>query len=165
MKKVLTYGLLAAGLAVIGYLIYFNMTAVEDGDYAPDFEATTTAGKKFKLSDHKGDYVLLDFWASWCGPCRVEFPEMIKLYEDVGDKLTIVSIALEKDGQAGIDAAKRHGFPWKYQIVEESNFVMTGDISSLYGVSSIPTKILIGPKGQISLNPSYDLIRDKVNSL
>lgn len=138
--------LIAVSLVVIGFL-YLKWTAAGEGDPAPEIEAVLVDGTDFKLSDLKGDYVLLSFWGSWCGPCRVKAPSLVALHQKYKSKLKVVSIALEKDAKAGEIVARKDGFTWKYRIVEESSFVMMSSVAQKYGVTEIPTMFLISPEG------------------
>lgn len=149
MKKALRFTFVIIILSIIGYFGYIKFSAADEGDPAPDFEATLIDGSSFKLSDLNGDYVLLDFWASWCPPCRREAPILVETHAKYGDQLKIVSVALEKTGKNGKLAAEKYGFTWKHQIIEETAFVMLSGIAQKYGVSEIPTKFLISPKGRI----------------
>lgn len=136
----------AAALVILGF-IYLKWTAAEEGDQAPEIQAVLVDGSDFKLSELRGNYVLLNFWASWCGPCRVKTPSMIDLHQRYKSKLKVVSIALEKDAASTKLAGKQLGFTWNEQIVEESSFVMMSSIAQKYGVSEIPTLFLISPEG------------------
>lgn len=138
--------LIGASLVLIGF-IYLKWTAADEGDPAPEIQAVLTNGSDFKLSDLQGDYVLLSFWGSWCGPCRAETPLLIDLHQRYKPKLKVVSIALEKDAKATELVGKEMGFSWKHQIVEESSFVMMSSMAQKYGVTEIPTLFLISPDG------------------
>ena len=137
---------MAAALVVFGF-IYLKSKAANEGDEAPEIQAVLVDGSPFKLSDLRGEYVLLDFWGSWCGPCRAKSPHLIALHQKYKTKLSVVSVALEKDAKAAEVAAKRDGFTWKYRIVEESRFVMMSDVAQKYGVTEIPKMFLISPDG------------------
>ena len=136
----------AAALVVFGF-IYLKSKAANEGEEAPEIQAVLVDGSPFKLSDLRGEYVLLDFWGSWCGPCRAKSPHLIALHQKYKTKLSVVSVALEKDAKAAEVAAKRDGFTWKYRIVEESRFVMMSDVAQKYGVTEIPKMFLISPDG------------------
>jgi thiol-disulfide isomerase/thioredoxin len=138
--------LIAISLVVIGF-IYLKLTAADEGDPAPEIQAVLVDGTDFKLSELKGDYVLLSFWGSWCGPCRVKAPSLVALHQKYKSKLKVVSVALEKDAKAGKIVAEKDGFTWKYQIVEESSYVMLSSTAQKYGVTEIPTMFLISPDG------------------
>lgn len=149
MNKFFKFVLPAIVLAYFGFQFYVKFSGAEEGDLAPDFEAELIDGTPFKLSELQGKYVLLDFWASWCGPCRMVTPNLAILHEKYSDKLTIVTVALEKSGDAWIHAAQQDGFTWKHQIVEINQFVLLNTIAQEYGVSEIPAKFLISSKGKL----------------
>lgn len=149
--------LITASLVLIGF-IYLKWSAADEGDEAPEIQAELIDGSNFKLSELRGNYVLLNFWGSWCGPCRVENPALVELHKRMGDKLKIVTIALEKDASAGVAVSKLDGFAWKHQIVEESSFVMLSSIAQKYGVSEIPTTFLISPEGILLGKKSFEEI-------
>lgn len=124
-----------------------HVKPLEIGSVAPDFTLNDVNGKAVKLSDFKGKYVLLDFWASWCVPCRKENPNVVKAYQQFKDKnFTVVGIALEEKGktEAWTAAIKKDGLPWT-QVVDFENAVA----GKLYKVSAIPADFLIDPSGRI----------------
>lgn len=153
------------GLLVFAFLAYWFLIRKPDtskGTPAPDFETQLVDGQSFKISDLKGSYVLLDFWGSWCPPCRRDNPNLVAIYDRYNgqsfkgaDGFEVVTIALEKDGKRWEAAAKKDGFKWPYQIVQESRFVLTAPLAKKYGVSDVPAKFLIDPQGHIILsNPT-----------
>lgn len=119
---------------------------LEVGDTAPPLQAQTIDGKPFDLEDHRGKYVLLDFWATWCKPCIAEFPRLKEAYEAAGQDARFVMISLSLD--ADIEAPRRflaeEKLPWHQVYLGEENRV-----SKAYGLSSIPATFLIGPDGKI----------------
>lgn len=89
------------------------LKSLQVGQEAPDFVLQDVNGKEVRLSDIKGKIKLLDFWASWCGPCRLENPNMVKLYNDYKDKgLAIVSVSLDTDKAKWLKAIEADGLPW-----------------------------------------------------
>ena len=156
--------LISISLVVIGF-IYLKWTAADEGDPAPEIQAELVDGTDFKLSDLLGDYVLLSFWGSWCGPCRVKAPSLIALHQKYKSKLKVVSIALEKDAAAGDIVAKKDGFTWKYQIVEESSFVMLSSTAQKYGVTAIPTMFLISPEGILLGKKSLEEVEELMEGI
>ena len=149
MKKVLQILLIFLVLAYIGYRGY---TAAKNsaGSSAPAIEEVLINGEHFKLSDLEGKYVLIDFWGSWCPPCRKENPKLVELYNTHGDKdFEIVSIAVEKDKNRTPKAIKKDGLIWPYHIVQESRYVLAAPLAIKYGVTDLPAKYLIDPVGNI----------------
>ncbi len=151
---------------VIGYIIYYfyKQPIYKSGEMSKDFNATLIDGQSFKLYDLHGKYVLLDFWGSWCGPCRVENPELAALYNTYNNRdfksaggFEIVSVAIETKKESWEKAIKSDGLSWKYQIGEFERF--KSPIATLYGVKEIPTKYFISPEGRILMvNPKISEI-------
>lgn len=118
------------------------------GKPAPDFEETKPDGSTMKLSDLKGKVVLLDFWASWCGPCRRENPNVVKLYEQYKDKgFTVMSVSLDKDRQRWLDAIEKDNLSWPNHVSDLKYW--SSKAAKLYGVTGIPYTVLIDAEGNI----------------
>jgi len=123
------------------------LTRVGIGNKAPDFDGLTPEGKSIKLSDHFGKYLLLDFWASWCGPCRRENPNLVKAYQKYHDKgFEIFAVSLDKDKEAWLKGIKDDNLSWTH--VSDLAF-WNSAAAKLYGVRAIPANVLIDPNGVI----------------
>lgn len=120
------------------------------GNIAPDFTQTDTAGVNVSLHDFKGKYVLIDFWASWCKPCRRENPFVIQAFNKYKDKgFTIISVSLDAPGwkDKWLNAIHQDGIGgWTH--LSDLNF-WDNAVSKLYGIRSIPMNFLVNPKGII----------------
>lgn len=136
-----------------------NPFNVEKGDKAPDIELPSPSGKTYKLSDLKGKVVLLDFWASWCGPCRRANPHVVELYEKYKDKgFTVYSVSLDRTGQKErwTEAIQEDKLTWPYHVSDLKFWA--SHPAKVYGVKAIPATFLIDKKGKIaSVNPRNNL--------
>ncbi|GAA3964271.1 TlpA disulfide reductase family protein [Mucilaginibacter dorajii] len=136
-----------AGKVLKKQLDALKFTAV--GSLAPDFTQNDVNGVPVKLSSFRGKYVLLDFWASWCGPCRQENPNVVRNYNKYKAKnFTVLGVSLDKaDGKAAwLAAIKNDGLDWTQ--VSDLKF-WNNDVAALYSITSIPQNYLIGPDGKI----------------
>ncbi len=121
--------------------------ATTDGSMAPDINLPTPAGNNVALSSLKGKYVLLDFWASWCGPCRHENPNVVAAYNKYKDKnFTVFSVSLDNDKDKWQEAIKRDELDWTH--VSDLKGWQSG-AAAMYGVEAIPANFLIDPSGKI----------------
>ena len=135
------------GTAYKAVLDQLKATAV--GSIAPDFTQNDPNGKPVSLSSFKGKYVLLDFWASWCQPCRQENPNVVKVYNQYKTKnFTVLGVSLDRPNgkDAWLKAIKDDGLTWNH--VSDLQF-WNNQVAALYGVRSIPGNFLIDPTGKI----------------
>jgi len=119
------------------------------GAIAPDFTQHNTDNQPVKLSSFRGKYVLIDFWASWCRPCRAENPNLVKAYAQFKDKnfsILGVSVDAEKDREKWLAAIEKDGLIWPQVIAPNAEKDNAG---KLYSIKSIPSNFLIDPQGKI----------------
>jgi peroxiredoxin len=126
-----------------------QLERVAVGATAPDFTQATPDGKPLTLSSLRGKYVLIDFWASWCGPCRRENPNVVAAYNKFKDKgFTILGVSLDKDTgrEAWLKAIEKDGLAWNQ--VSDLKYWQNAAAKD-YGVQAIPQNFLIDPSGKI----------------
>jgi peroxiredoxin len=119
------------------------------GAVAPEFAQADQNGKLVKLKDFRGKYVLLDFWASWCGPCRQDNPNVVRIFNQYKDKnFTVLGISLDRQGakSAWLKAIEDDKLTWTQ--VSDLNF-WKNEVALMYSVTSIPQNFLLDPQGKI----------------
>lgn len=124
-----------------------QLTQFEEGRVAPDFTQLTPEGEEMSLSDLRGKYVLIDFWASWCGPCRRENPNVVRMYKAYKDKgFEILGVSLDRDKDRWLAAIEKDQLTWRHvsDLKGWSNAV-----AQQYSIRSIPRTILLDPEGRI----------------
>ncbi len=117
------------------------------GSQAMDFTQTDPAGKPVSLSSFKGKYVLIDFWASWCRPCRMENPNVVKVYNKFKEKnFTVLGVSLDRDREPWLKAIKDDNLIWTH--VSDLKF-WNNEVATKYKIQSIPQNFLVDPSGKI----------------
>lgn len=138
----------------------------EVGRQAPDFRGEDIEGNIVRLSDFAGNYVLLDFWASWCVPCREVTPQVIEFYKLYQPKLKLISISLDSREDAWKKAIKEDGMEGLVHLRENGNVRQKEtDITFLYNIQPIPAFVLIDKKGKIIYRGKSTESVDEIKSL
>ena len=137
----------------LGQLRFFKnkievLKSLSVGALAPDFTQPDVLGNPVKLSSFRGKYVLLDFWASWCHPCRRENPNLVNVYGKYSDKnFTIISVSIDQNKQDWLQAIKKDNMTWiNVSDLKASNKSL---VQRMYVASGIPDNYLIDPNGKI----------------
>lgn len=168
LKKILSnsFVILIVTFAIfqVGRYFYFQPSVIQ-GENSPNFSAQLITGEQMQLSDLQGKYVLVDFWGSWCAPCRRENPQLVQFYKKYkdtpfqkADGLEVVSVAVERREASWKKAIQADGLNWKYHIMDKATDMRFFDspIANLFGVKEVPSKFLLNEKGQIiAVNKSF----------
>lgn len=140
--------------------------ATEPGATAPDFTLKGLDGQNVTLSSFRGQYVLLDFWASWCVPCREGMPAMKELYAKYHDKgFEIIGISDDSKEKNWRQAVEEDGTPWVHTVDEFREKGESAVVISMYGVHYIPTYILLDKEGRIIGRMEHDELAAKLAEL
>lgn len=138
MKKLVALVLLLVCLAAPAHAISLIMPGVE----APDFEIQLTDGETFKLSDQRGKVVLMNIWATWCGPCVAEMPDINRLAEDYKDELVVIGVNCGEPEQTVVDFVEENGY--SYLFAADPDYMISG---MLYPTQAIPYTVIIDGNG------------------
>jgi len=136
---------------------YSNPPTVDIGDIAPNFILRSQNEQSIELNDYRGKYVLLDFWASWCYPCRLNNPKILELSKQWSqDELTIISISADENAKQWKEAILKDRMSWINLIDSE---LIPGKVTWAYAIMNFPTYILIDPEGVVRLRTVNDVNR------
>ncbi|SHF02203.1 Peroxiredoxin [Cnuella takakiae] len=133
------------GKSLAGFIADTKIGAI--GTDAPDFTQNDVTGNPVKLSSLRGKYVLVDFWASWCKPCRMENPNVVAAYQKYNPKnFTVLGVSLDRDKDAWVKAIEKDGLSWTQ--VSDLKF-WNNEAAAIYKVQAIPQNFLVDPNGKI----------------
>lgn len=159
--------IIVTGVVIAGKYFYKKPKFV-NGEKALEFSATLKDQGNFELSDLRGKYLLLEFWGSWCGPCRAQSKELVALYDKFGNArfekakgFEIISVGIETNEDRWRRAIENDGLHWPYHILDKATNLRFFDspIADLYGVRALPTSYLINEAGMImGVNLSFEEI-------
>jgi thiol-disulfide isomerase/thioredoxin len=147
--KFIRFAAVAALVAFAALAFYkYRQPRFLAGEMAPNSSFSLADGTRLQLSDMRGKYVLLQFWGSWCGPCRKENPHLAQLYQQYAARgFEVVSVGIEQSTQAWQRAIQQDGMAWKYHTMEAADF--SGPLAQEWNIHSIPTIFLLNPEGRI----------------
>lgn len=163
-KKFPTHTALNTIVAQYNQMMSKQKAKPREGGMAPEINMPDTSGKNFALSMLKGKYVLVDFWASWCGPCRGENPNVVKAFNGYKDKnFTVLGVSLDDNKESWIKAIKADGLNW-YHISDLKQW--SSAAVGLYGFDGIPYNVLVYPTGKIiAINLRGDALEQKLKEV
>ncbi|MGA8941397.1 MAG: thiol-disulfide oxidoreductase ResA [Thermoactinomyces sp.] len=150
---------------LMGYALYQTVTQDEKnqlavGEKAPNFELSTLDGKTVRLSDYQGKTVLLNFWGTWCEPCRTEMPALQKAYETYHKKgLVVLSVNIAETDVAVSSFARQYGLTFPMLMDRER------DVTRLYDVGPIPSTFFIDKDGKISKKIEGPLLLNQLHRI
>lgn len=142
----------------------FPERRVKVGDMIKDFELPNELGENIKTLDFRGSYLLIDFWSSWCLPCRKQFPELKRIADNYKDKgFKVLGVSIDEDKEKWKKAIKTDALNWVNVI---DGGALNNDVAIEYGVFVIPSNLLIDPDGKIlEKNISLELLETKLNEI
>ena len=149
MKRILIIGITLLTIGITAFSLINekepkeNKSPTAEKDYPIDFSLEDKDGNKLSLSDYEGKVVVLNFWASWCGPCKMEMPDLEKFHEANKDgDIAVVAVALDRTFNTSINFMNNTGYSIPY-------FKPDGKVPSEFSISAIPVTFIIDKKGNI----------------
>lgn len=129
----------------------YATTLPKEGDAAPEFKLKSIEGKTVRLSDFRGKYVVIDFWASWCPDCRKDMADVKRISDRFSKKgVQFVGVSFDKDKQAWGNAIEKYGL--NYTQVSELKNMRDAEVAKAYGIKWIPSYVVVSPEGKVVLS-------------
>lgn len=168
--KLLTVILVSAAMS-LAFIAPEKNDSVDPAKIAPEINLENTSGENVKLSSLRGNIVLIDFWASWCGPCRRSHPELVNTYNEFKDAkfknakgFEIYSVSLDRNKSSWLNAIKKDRLDWKYHVSDLKGW--HSEAAKTYNIRSIPSNVLLNEKGEIiSTNLRGDRLKEALAKL
>lgn len=148
-KRLIMRSVILVVLALaVGYTFYSNLTKeargnLQEGDQAPDFVLTDLSGEKHQLSDYEGKGVFLNFWGTWCEPCKEEMPHMEKLSKEYEGQVEVLAVNV---GDSELQTKK---FAEQYGLTFPIAIDSSKEVQKAYGVNPLPATFMISPEGKV----------------
>ncbi len=148
-------------VSAVIYTIAFKdkVKVLSVGDSAPDFELVDLDGNTHRLSDYKGQGVFLNFWGTWCGPCKREMPHMEKMHTEFEDKGVHILAVSVKDAKLKVES-----FRERYKLTFPIAIDQTDSVKGLYNISPLPTTFLINEDGKIEKIITREMSEEEIRS-
>ncbi|WP_010529490.1 TlpA family protein disulfide reductase [Lentibacillus jeotgali] len=141
-----------------------NEVGLSVGQIAPDFELTTLEGETVRLSDYRGERVIVNFWATWCPPCRAEIPDFQKLYNEKDVEILAVNLTATEEGEEGV-----RNFVNEFEMTFPVPMDANSDVATTYQVQAYPTSYMIDSNGRIQFFAmgamNYDLMVEELSKM
>ncbi|MCM3738950.1 TlpA family protein disulfide reductase [Oceanobacillus luteolus] len=147
-----------------GMIAPAESVGIQPGEIAPDFELETLDGAVVKLSELKGEKVILNFWATWCPPCKEEMPEMQEFYDKYGDDINVIAVNFKEKNDKVAEFLNEYGYTFPSPLDSE------GLVGHEYGVLTLPTTYFINSDGVIQeprhVGPmTYEFMEEMLHTL
>lgn len=162
-QQIIRTAILGVLAIAIIYTIVVNVTAKEDlvevGDEAPDFTLVDLEGNTHQLSDYRGEGVFLNFWGTWCGPCKKEMPHMEKYYNEFKDEgVNILAVNIAESDLKVQSFANTYGLTFPIVIDK------TKSVRDAYNIRPLPTTLLIGPDGKVKKIIQQEMSEEEIKT-
>ncbi|PYZ97791.1 alkyl hydroperoxide reductase [Alteribacter lacisalsi] len=141
-----------------------SVTGLQPGNMAPDFTLETLSGEKISLSDYRGEKVMVNFWATWCPPCRAEMPDMEEIYSEMDVEILAVNLTETEPDISHVQSFSED-FSLSFPILLDESI----EVAGLYNIQPIPTSYFVDSEGKIhsaSFGPmNHEMIRERFNQM